>query len=305
VVIGTSLDEIATAGWDPGTILSERLIHLSSNPEHLLRSTTACLVILGSLDHSVKAFAGLVEPPERTNGHGMWLRPGWSDRDYRGSVLPPGVRFAEPEKCLPDLDDSPIKPQALITCLSQRCPMETRVLMDSGNSFLWGIHYWNVRRPDLLPHRKSLFHTGVTFASMGWAIGACIGMAAATGGVPVVCLTGDGSYLMSGQEITTARQYNLNVLMVVLNDGSLGMVRHGQQLSGAEAIGTALPRVDFALMAEAVGVESYRINTLRELESIDLEGILSRPGPCLLDVQVDGEQVPPMGARIKVLTGEV
>ena len=189
------------------------------------------------------------------------------------------------------------------TRVSALCPDDTRVLMDSGNSFLWGIHYWNCRRPKDFNRHRSLFHIGIGFSSMGWAIGAAVGVAAGAKGAPVVCFTGDGSMLMSGQEITVALQENLNVLFIVLNDSSLGMVKHGQQIGGAERIGHELPKIDFALMAKAMGVESYRIERLSDLDKIDIPGIVSRPGPCLLDVIVDPEEVPPMGARMKVLTG--
>ena len=294
VVIGTALDEVATAAWDYSTILSERLIHLSPNPEHLLRSTMARLVILGSLEHSLKPFAELI-------GDGAEVAP----RGHAFDNLPVGLKLANRDACLNHADAGAIKPQALMTYMSQHCPDNSRVLMDSGNSFLWGIHYWNSKRPADLHHRKSLFHIGIGFASMGWAIGASVGVATAADGAPVICFTGDGSYLMAGQELTVARQYNLNVIMVVLNDSSLGMVRHGQQLGGAEPIGTELPKIDFAMMAQACGVEAYQINTLDDLKALDLEDILARPGPCLLDVRVDAEQVPPMGTRIKVLTGAI
>jgi len=110
---------------------------------------------------------------------------------------------------------------------------------------------------------------------------------------------------MAGQEITTALQENLNLLMVVLNDSALGMVRHGQSLSGGEPIGNRLPVIRYADMAEAMGIESYRIETMEQLLSLDLGAILQRSGPCLLDVLVDSNEIPPMGSRMKVLTGAV
>lgn len=136
---------------------------------------------------------------------------------------------------------------------------------------------------------------------MGWAIGASVGMAMAADPEPVLCVTGDGAYLMSGQELTTAAQENRNLLMVVLNDASLGMVRHGQTLNRAESIANELPKVNYAHLAAALGVESYRIHTMEQLIELDLASILARPGPCLLDVLVDGNEVPPMSARLKVL----
>lgn len=192
-----------------------------------------------------------------------------------------------------------------MTYLSETVPSHSRVLMDSGNSFLWGIHHWNVRRFPDQDNTKTFFHIGIGFASMGWAIGASVGMAAATKGAPVICITGDGSYLMAGQEITTALQEKLNLLMIILNDSSLGMVRHGQGLSGGEQIGNSLPDIRYVDIGKAMGIESYRVETVEELLSLDLESILSSPGPCLLDVVVCRDEIPPMGSRMKVLTGAV
>ncbi|RZU38359.1 acetolactate synthase-1/2/3 large subunit [Fluviicoccus keumensis] len=292
VVIGTALDEVSTSGWDTSAIMSRRLIHLSSNAEHLSRSFLARLCILGSIELMLKPFAALLERSPMRKDQVLL-------QDDDG--LPAMIDLANRAKCL--ADSGPVKPQALMTKVSALCPDDTRVLMDSGNSFLWGIHYWNCKRPKGFNRHRSLFHIGIGFSSMGWAIGASVGVAAGAKGAPVVCFTGDGSMLMSGQEITVALQENLNVLFIVLNDSSLGMVKHGQQIGGAERIGHALPKIDFALMAQAMGIESYRIERLSDLDRIDIPGIVSRPGPCLLDVIVDPEEVPPMGARMKVLTG--
>jgi acetolactate synthase-1/2/3 large subunit len=74
-----------------------------------------------------------------------------------------------------------------MTYLSDVCPDDTCALFDSGNSFLWGIHYWNCRRPINFDAKKTLFHIGIGFASMGWAIGAAVVVAAGAKGKPVVC----------------------------------------------------------------------------------------------------------------------
>ena len=294
VAIGTALDEVSTCGWDPTTILSDRLIHISSNPSHLSRSTMARLVVLGS----PKLVFGAIAEKLIGDATGESRQPVTSD-----APLPENTRFDEPEVCLER--SGRIKAQALMNFMSTICPRDSRVLMDTGNSFLWGIHYWNVRRPKGMPAERNLFNIGLGFAAMGWAIGSSIGMAAANRDKPVVCFTGDGSYLMSGQELTIALQENLNVLMLVLNDASLGMVNHGQKLSGGERVATQLPSVDFAMMAKALGVESHTVQTMEQLIDLDIPEILSRPGPCLLDIIVDGDQVPPLGSRMKVLTGSI
>lgn len=290
ILVGAALDEVSTAGWSTEGILSNRLIHLSSNPAHLTRATMAGHVVLGEPRHLVEELlAGTSGQRRKTSlsrAHGYDGVPAYVEGRFRDGCFG---------------SSGPIKPQALMTYLSQACPEDTRALFDTGNSFLWGIHHWNIGRPGAPLVSRNLFHVGLGFASMGWAIGASVGMAMAAGDAPIVCVTGDGSYLMSGQELTTAAQENCNVLMVVLNDSSLGMIRHGQSLSGAEQVANELPRVNFVKMAEAVGVEAHRIQTMEQLRALDLAAIMARPGPCVLDVEVDREEVPPMGVRMKVL----
>ncbi|MEP2612694.1 thiamine pyrophosphate-dependent enzyme, partial [Marinobacter alexandrii] len=290
IMVGAALDEVSTGGWNPDGLLSARLIHLSRNPGHLTRATMAGHVVLGEPRHVVEALLkdlsgvqGKVSPTKWDAFDGV---PAFVEGRFRASCFD---------------TSGPVKPQALMTYLSKACPETTRALFDTGNSFLWGIHHWNVGQPGRHLPSRNLFHIGIGFASMGWSIGASVGIAMAAGDAPVLCVTGDGSYLMSGQELTTAAQENCNVLMVVLNDSSLGMIRHGQALGGAESIANELTRVDYAKLAEAIGVESYRIATLEDLHELDLASIMARPGPCLLDVLVDGDEVPPMGVRMKVL----
>jgi acetolactate synthase-1/2/3 large subunit len=148
---------------------------------------------------------------------------------------------------------------------------------------------------------RSWLSVNTEFGAMGWAIGAAIGAAMADPRGPVVCLTGDGSYLMNGQEITVAVAEQLPVIFVILNDSALGMVMHGQRMAGAEQIGFEIPKVDFALLAQALGVPSLVVRSDEELEAVDLDAIFARRGPTLIDVRVDREVQPPIGTRIKIL----
>jgi acetolactate synthase-1/2/3 large subunit len=107
--------------------------------------------------------------------------------------------------------------------------------------------------------------------------------------------------LMAGQELTTAVQENLNVIFVILNDSAYGMVKHGQRLGGAEDVGSTLPDVNFAAMAQALGAEGHVLNSAVDLLALDIEAVCARRGPTVLDVRVDPEQVPPIQSRMKVL----
>ena len=136
---------------------------------------------------------------------------------------------------------------------------------------------------------------------MGWAIGAAVGIARGNPRCPVVCITGDGSYLMSGQEITTAVDEKLPVIFVILNDHAYGMVMHGQRLAGAEPIAYELTHVDFRRMAESIGIPAHLIEAPADFDQIDFPAMLARKGPTLLDVRIDREEVPPMILRLKTL----
>ena len=289
VVLGSALDEITTGGWDNKAILSSRLIHISDNPEHLCRSTMARLSVLGSPSTIFRKFSDRYGAVKKRNA----LTVSLDDRGFHNFI-----HYRDRDACL-DMG-GPVKPQSLFWNLSQWVPEGTHALMDTGNSFLWGVHYWQSKQDP--QNRNKLMHIAMGFASMGWAIGAAIGMAFADPDTPVVCFTGDGSVLMSGQEITVAQEHGLNILFVILNDAHLGMIKHGQNLSGAESIANDLPQVDFAMMSRALGVKSYTVDSMECMAQLDVGKLFKKPGPCVLDVHVDAQQVPPMSNRVKVLS---
>jgi acetolactate synthase-1/2/3 large subunit len=306
VTVGNMLSEWSTNNWDRDTFLTSQLVHVDANESNLTRSPMARLHVRGSID---TVFETLIAELGKHGRHiGSPERP---QPDQSGaSVLPFDVsNFA---KCL---DTScPIKPQWLMTKLTQLFPPNTRYLADAGNSFAWCTHYLNPFDRRILDRRQTgrgdrgrrnscggLFQAGFEFAPMGWAIGNAVGAALASRGDPVVCITGDGSMLMSGQEITVAQQLGLPVVYIVLNDSRLGMVAHGQRLGGAEEIGSELPNVDFRRMAEAMGVRAYLIQTPQDLMNLNIPGICQQSSPTLLDVRIDAREVPPIGRRMNSL----
>lgn len=303
MAIGTNLGEWTSGAWSD-SVLNERLVHIDPSDEHLMRSPMARLHVRGRIRTVCERLIELLradgaEPPQ----------PAVVE------LLSPESIMHEPDKF--SADTAPLKPQRLMRELPLRCPPHTRFVADTGNSTAWAVHYLNLRdrrfiqqhdydvRNETVERRGS--HAGwlrviMDFAPMGWAIGAAIGIAQGAPDCPVVCITGDGSYLMNGQEITVALVEELTVLFVVLNDRALGMVKHGQRLSGAEAVGYELPAVNFRLMAEAMGVPGYEIFSVKDLDRLDFAAMLRRKGPTLLDVHIDPEEIPPMNLRIKALT---
>jgi acetolactate synthase I/II/III large subunit len=297
LAIGTSLGEISTGGWDTAALMNEKLIHIEETAENFARSPMARLHVYGNLN---KVFSTLIQRFANLKHHMDTIKPKHKintrtpDTGYKThSCLPLNIQVDKPDDYLSN--NIPIKPQRLMGDLVELFPADSRYVIDAGNSWAWATHY-------LHPKEPGHYRIGLGFGAMAWAIGAAIGTAIGAPGKQVICITGDGSYLMSGQELTVAVQHALPVIFVVLNDNSLGMVKHGQKLGGGESIGFELPTVDYAAIARALGAHAYTIKTPEELSNLDIKTISKTPGPCLLDVYIDGKETPPMGARMKVLT---
>ncbi|HYM47693.1 MAG TPA: thiamine pyrophosphate-binding protein, partial [Burkholderiaceae bacterium] len=256
VAMGITLGEWTSGGWST-TLLNDRLVHIDSCQENLTRSPMARMHVRG---HIPSVCEYLIEKVRKSGRNRL--------RPIEPKTMP---RRDEPlaDVSVADKSDAvPIKPQRLMRELSERCPPNTCFVADAGNSAAWAVHYLELgdrrsqrrrqaaRQSPEEERRRGNGWLRVTmdFAPMGWAIGAAVGIARANPATRVVCLTGDGSYLMNGQEITVAAQEKLPVLFIVLNDAALGMVKHGQRLAGAEQIGFELPQVDFRLLAESLGI---------------------------------------------------
>ncbi|MFT4926876.1 MAG: acetolactate synthase-1/2/3 large subunit [Phenylobacterium sp.] len=289
LAIGASLGEIGTGGW-ADSLLNERMIHIDSSVEHFTRSPMAKLHVCG---HLKAVFNRLIDNVQQARNWG---------RTWNGLVLedhsdqnPFGGKFVVDNLPATVSDAVPIKPQRLFTQLAKVLPDGTRAFFEAGNSWAWGTHYYQRTDSD------GSYRIAMGFGSMGWAIGASIGSALAKTKHPTVCFTGDGSYLMSGQEITSAAQQKTPVVFIVLNDAVLGMVMHGQRMGGAEPIGYALNKINYAAMVEAMGIEGIVVETPQELDALDFDRLFAKDSPTLIDVRIDAEEVPPMGSRVKDL----
>lgn len=288
IAAGVRLGDLAFNAGESDVALRRRLIHIDESPVHFTGSPWGRLHVCGRMSAIFRNLLDRTRQPRPPNGLVEW--PGRAGRSPANT--PAQITLNHPEKLLTDA--LPIKPQRLMGELAKRFPETTRFIVDAGNSWAWATHY-------LFARSSGLYRVGMGFGSMAWGIGAAVGTAMGCPGKPVVCLTGDGSFLMGSQEITVAVVEKLPVIFVVLNDQALGMVKHGQRLGGGEPVAHDLPPVDFSLMARAMGARGETVRTFQDLEKLDFAEICRRPGPTLLNIHIDPEEVPPMGARMKTL----
>ena len=299
LAVGTGLGEWDSDGWSD-SLLNERMVHIEESEDHLSRTPMACLHIRGRI---LSVFMRLVEL--------------LCDYHPLGGFPDAVPAHARPEERLKSESNSePILPQRLMHELAQMFPPTTRFLADAGNSVAWAIHclfpadrrlrerrLGNSRIGNVGRRKNDAGWLRLTnnFAPMGWAIGASIGTAIGEPGLPVVCITGDGSMLMSGQELTVAVAERLTVIFIVLNDSALGMVKHAQRLRHSESIGCELPQVNFAALARALGAPAHTIRSVADLQQLDMAAICARRGPTLLDVMIEPNEVPPIQTRMRGL----
>lgn len=185
----------------------------------------------------------------------------------------------------------PVHPADLMRWLSHALPSHIVVHVDTGNSFSWSTR--DMVRPNIDTYRVAM-----GLSTMGWAVGATLGAALATR-ERTIGIIGDGSMLMSSLELSVAVQEKLPVTYIVLNDSGLGMVRHGQRLAGAPSIAHEIGDVRFDLIGRACGAAGLRIERLPDLESIPPSYLSSDDhGPCVIDVIIDRDAVPPMLDRV-------
>jgi len=317
LVIGTSLGEFTSNAWDKKSLLNNKLIHIDDNENNFTRSAVAKLQVGGNIlaifkdivdsqskcakdriDHKFKHIKSLVDRADFFKNK-QYINKKELFFDYD-----------EPDK-VNDVS-APLKPQYLMHHLTSIFPANTHYLADTGNNLAWAIHYLNPFDRRLNQRRDSyrngngrrtnsagLLQVCAEFCSMGWSIGSSIGTALAHPNDPVVCIVGDGSFLMSGQEITVALQEKLNVIFLIVNDQHLGMVKHGQQLNNSEDTANQLPNIGYALMAASMGIMSHTIEAPEDLEKLNIKSICNRNGPTLIDVKIDPNEVPPIATRIK------
>ena len=164
------------------------------------------------------------------------------------------------------------------------------VATDVGQHQMWTAQHFPFSRP------RQLITSG-GLGTMGFGFGAAIGASVGTG-KPVVLVTGDGSFRMNLTELSTAQHYGVPVIIVLFNNGTLGMVRQWQTLFFSKHYSqTTLDRgPDFMKLAEAYGLAGWRVQTLDAFRQAIAQA-LDAGRPCIVECMLGiDEMVAPMVA---------
>ena len=126
---------------------------------------------------------------------------------------------------------------------------------------------------------------------MGFGLPAAIGCAIANPEAEIVCITGDGSFQMSLSELALCRDLGLNIKVVILNNGYLGMVRQLQQKNYAGRYSqTKISSPDFVKLAQSYGLEGLKVNCSSEIE-MALNKAFSKKSTFILDFEIESMEI--------------
>ncbi len=188
-------------------------------------------------------------------------------------------------------------PKAVLGAVYELAPKDTILVTDVGQHQLWAARYFDYDLP-------GTFISSGGFGTMGYGAGASMGAALAKPDRTVVLISGDGSFRMNCNELATMEHYGIPVIVLVMNNGVLGMVRQWQTVFYQKRYSqTNLDRgPDFAKLAEAYGISGTRVCSLEQFNEAFGEALASHK-PAVIDCRIGcDETVTPMVAPGKPIT---
>lgn len=272
IVAGARMGEMTTRGYTLLNIPTPRqtLVHVYPGPEELGRVYEATLPICSGMPEFFEKAVAL--PPIDGSSRRQWLT------DCRAEF----EAFSEPPAAQGALNFA-----AAVKQLDGFLPDDAIITNGAGNYAAWA-------------HRFLAFHKlgtqlAPTSGAMGYGVPAAVAAKAVHPERTVVCFTGDGDFLMNGQELATAVQYGLNIIVLIANNGMYGTIRMHQERNHPErTIGSQLRNPDFAAYAQAFGAFGEKV--VRTADFMPAFERAIRSGlPAVLELQIDPEDIIPGG----------
>ena len=188
----------------------------------------------------------------------------------------------------------------LLKQISDRKPQECVVTTDVGQHQMWTAQHMSFTRPEN-------FITSSGLGTMGFGLPAAVGAQVARPNDTVICISGDGSFMMNVQELGTVKRKKLPLKIVLLDNQRLGMVRQWQQMFFSERYSETnlSDNPDFLTLASAFGIPGQHITRKDQVEAA-IETMLNSDGPYMLHVSIDEYEnvwplVPPGASNSQML----
>ena len=178
-----------------------------------------------------------------------------------------------------DCDDFPMKPQRIVSDIRKIMGYHDIIALDNGVYKIWFARNYKAFQPNTILLDNAL-------ATMGAGLPSAMMAAMLFDKRKVLAICGDGGFMMNSQELETAVRYNLNLVCIVLNDSSYGMIRWKQSHAGFADWGLEYKNPDFIKYAESYGATGHRISSVDNFFEV-LQNSFKEGGVHLIDLPVD------------------
>ena len=280
LVIGERLGEMTTSGYSLLNVPAprQRLIHVHADPNELGRVYQPALAIPATPGAFLAAINR--EPPLAAEGWRAAIASAHADVvAWRARRSVPGA----------------LDMYEVVSWLDAHLPDDAILTNGAGNYTVWLHRFYRYRsfRTQLAPYS----------GAMGYGVPAAVAAKALHPGRMVVSWNGDGCFLMNGQELATAVQYDLAVIFVVVDNGMYGTIRmHQERNYPARVSGTDLKNPDFAALARAYGAHAETVAATAEFAPA-FERARDSGKPALLHLKLDPQALTP-NASLDVLRAQ-
>ena len=261
-----------------------KIIHIDIDRAEVDKNVSVDLGVGGDLKQALNEILKLVKPKENIE---------WQNRIKELKVF-------SKKSIDQNMPKDELNPYTLIKEVSKHTSDDTKIVTDVGQHQMWVAQYYEFKKP-------RTFITSGGLGTMGFGLGAAIGSAMYTN-ERTVLFTGDGSFGMNLNELATVATQNLPIVIILMNNGVLGMVRQWQNLFFDKHYSqTVLERkTDFVKLAEAFGIKGYRISNVSQMKDV-IDQAFKEKGPVLVDCYIDKDEfvlpmLPPGGSFEDIIT---
>lgn len=270
VVVGARIGEMTSAGYTMVNIPvpAQKLVHVHSGAEELGRVYYPTLPINATMGAFAKQLRALGKV-----GSDKWA--GWTAQlnsnyteNLQHAQIPGDVQMGE-----------------IMQWMRENLPEDTIMTTGAGNYTAWPHRFYQYKT-----YRTQL---GATNGSMGYGVPAAIAAKITDRDRTVIAFAGDGCFMMNGQELATAMQYDARVVFIVVNNGMYGTIRmHQERTYPGRVSGTALANPDFAALAQAYGLHGEVVATTQDFAPA-FERSVASGKPALIEIRIDQEAITP------------
>ncbi len=248
------------------------ILHIDVDPAEVGKNVETFASVIGDAKEVLRRIITLV--PKKDNGSWLETVKGWGN-EFKYNYQ----------------DGETLRPQFIMRNICEQSQGDAIITTEVGQHQMWAAQFYTYTKP------RTFISSG-GLGTMGYGTGASIGAQIAKPECRVVHIAGDGSFRMNCNELSTIAHYDVPVIIVIMNNSTLGMVRQWQTSFYEKRYSqTDMDRgPDFCLLAKAYGVKAYNVNSKEEFEEA-FKDAWENKRPAIIDCHIDkDERVLPMVA---------